>query len=209
MSLKHLLENADWLDDATREEALLKESAMTVNIGNFGDSIKSETLIKAMQNLTYVENNYEQNNINLHKFAAYIKRYNGLHFMELSNDTKPHALLLGLKVNGFYYNIDNSINVMAGLLYPPAYHNYWPNSLKFGTLGVLIGHEFTHSFDTTGGMFDSNGDERPWRTTKSEQAFDERLNCYVDHFNNYEVVEIHRKVNGEKTKDENIGNFKN
>lgn len=127
-----------------------------------------------------------------------------MHHKELSNTTKPLELLVGMQVNAFYYNIDNSINVMAGILHPPAYHQAWPNSLKFGTIGYLVGHELTHGFDSIGSTFDSNGTARNWWSKKSGEVFTERAKCYVDHFNNYIIPEINRKINGNQTKDENI-----
>ncbi|XP_030559269.1 neprilysin-2 [Drosophila novamexicana] len=199
-----LLQNANWLDVETREEALLKESTIVPRIGKCKDDSLSESLIRAMNNLTLIPGSYARNNINLNHFSTYIRRYNGMHHKELSNTTKPLELLVGMQVNAFYYNIDNSINVMAGILHPPAYHQAWPNSLKFGTIGYLVGHELTHGFDSIGSTFDSNGTARNWWSKKSGEVFTERAKCYVDHFNNYIIPEINRKINGNQTKDENI-----
>jgi len=157
-----------------------------------------------MNNLTFVPGSYATNNINLRKFSKNIKRYNGLHHKEMSNETKPLELLVGVQVNAFYFNLDNSINVMAGILHPPSYHQAWPNSLKFGTVGYLVGHELTHGFDTVGSHFDSTGEARNWWTKKSNEVFEDRANCYVNHFNNYTIPEINRNIHGNETKDENI-----
>ncbi|KAL7728826.1 hypothetical protein ACLKA6_004177 [Drosophila palustris] len=203
-SLLLLLENANWLDEETRKEALLKESTIESRIGSFKDDNLTESLIREMNNLTFVPGSYPSNNINLRHFHVYMRRYNGLHYKELSNETKPLELLVGMQVNAFYYNVDNSINVMAGILHPPAYHQAWPNSLKFGTIGYLVGHELTHGFDSVGSMFDSTGESRNWWTKKSGEVFSERANCYVDHFNSYLIPEINRKIDGNQTKDENI-----
>ncbi|XP_034487420.1 membrane metallo-endopeptidase-like 1 [Drosophila innubila] len=199
-----LLENANWLDEDTRKEALLKESTTEPRIGSFKNANLTEILIREMNNLTFVPGSYATNNINLKKFHANMKRYNGLHHKEMSNETKPLELLVGMQVNAFYFNLDNSINVMAGILHPPAYHQAWPNSLKFGTIGYLVGHELTHGFDTVGSLFDSTGASRNWWTNKSSEVFADRANCYVNHFNNFTIPEINRNINGNETKDENI-----
>ncbi|KAH8409721.1 hypothetical protein KR222_002773, partial [Zaprionus bogoriensis] len=203
-SLHVLLEKANWLDEETRKEALFKESKLEARLGSFKDAKLTDDLIRAINNLTFVPDSYAQSNINLNKFRTYIRRYNGLHHKVQSNDTKPLELLVGMQVNAFYYNVDNSINVMAGILHPPAYHQAWPNSLKFGTIGYLVGHELTHGFDTVGSTFDGNGTMRYWWSNKSSGVFEERAECYINHYDNYLIPEINRKINGNLTKDENI-----
>jgi len=146
------MENDNWLDEDTRKEALLKEALVEPRIGALKDDNLTDILIREMNNLTLDPGSYATNNINLRKFSTYMNRYNGFHHKELSNETKPLTILLGMQVNAFYYMFDNSINVMEGILHPPIYHDAWPNSLKFGTIGFIVGHELTHGFDSIGSM---------------------------------------------------------
>ncbi|KAL7740447.1 hypothetical protein ACLKA6_013239 [Drosophila palustris] len=203
-SFVQLLENASWLDEETRKEALLKESAIVSRIGALKDDNLTDILIREMNNLTFVPESWATNQITLRKFRIYMMRYNGFHHKELSEETKPLQFLIGTSVNGLFSRIENSINVMAGLLHPPVYHQSWPNSLKFGTIGYLVGHELTHGFDSIGAIFDSTGKNRNWWSEKSGTSFSNRADCYVKHFNNYLIPEINRKIDGDTTKDENI-----
>ncbi|SPP81386.1 neprilysin-2 [Drosophila guanche] len=203
-SFRLMLENSEWLDTETRREALLKESSIEPRIGSFKDDEHTERLVRAIQNLTIVVDSFAQTNINLKRLTTNIRRFNGHHFSELSNGTKPLELLWSMQVNAFYYNIDNSIYVMAGILHPPAFHQLWPNSLKYGTIGYLVGHELTHGFDTVGSMFDGSGSQRNWWSKKSNAVFNERAECYAEHYSRYLIPEINRKINGNQTKDENI-----
>lgn len=198
------LQQANWLDESTRKAALLKESTIAEYIGRYENANTTKMLIGELEKLKFVNGSYEANYLNLRKFKQYMTRFNGLHYEKLSNATKPLDIYVGMQVNAFYYNIDNSIYVMAGALQPPAYHKDWPNSLKFGTLGYLIGHEFTHGFDTVGANYDEEGQENYWWSNKSGKVFKERSNCYVNHYQNYLIPEINRNVNGNLTKDENI-----
>lgn len=204
-SLSSLVEEADWLDDETREEALLKEASINKVIGRYETPETVQRLIAEMKNLEFVEGgSYEANNLNLKKFEQFIDRYNGLHAAELDNNTKPLQLLVGMQPNAFYYNIDNSMYVMAGVLRPPTFDKIWPNSLKYGTLGYLVGHELTHALDTAGAKYDHTGSKRYWWSDYSDSLFKERAQCFVDYFNNYHVPEINRNINGNITRDENI-----
>ncbi|XP_044314374.1 neprilysin-1-like [Drosophila rhopaloa] len=203
-TLRQELENADWLDTETRREALLKEANITAHIGSYKDEQLTDTMIRQIRNLSVVEDSYAQTMINLRELETSLQRFNGLHYKERASDSKPLDFLVGMQVNGFYYNLDNSIYVMAGILQAPAYHRSWPASLKFGTLGYLVGHELTHGFDTVGSTYDGTGEMRSWWSFKSEDEFQERMQCYVDHFSNYLIPEINHKINGDVTKDENI-----
>ncbi|KAI8044964.1 neprilysin-1 [Drosophila gunungcola] len=203
-ALRQTLESVEWLDTETRREALLKEASITPQIGSYKDAELADTLIRQIANLSVVEDNFAQSMINLRQLGTSLRRYNGLHFEQIANDSKPLDLIVGMQVNAFYYNLDNSMYVMAGILNPPAYHRSWPDSLKFGTLGYLVGHELTHGFDTVGSTFDSEGELRNWWSRKSGTVFHERAQCYVDHFSNYLIPEINHKINGNGTKDENI-----
>ncbi|XP_023298446.2 membrane metallo-endopeptidase-like 1 [Lucilia cuprina] len=203
-SLRLVLQEANWLDETTRKAALLKESTIAEYIGRYEDKNVTKLLIEELKNLKFVNGSYEANNLNLRKFKQYMTRFNGLNFEKLDNTTKPLDLLVGMQVNSFYYNLDNSIYVMAGTLLPPVYNKAWPNSLKFGTLGYLIGHEFTHGFDTVGANYDEAGQANYWWSSKSGKVFKERSKCYVDHYQSYLIPEINRNVNGNLTNDENI-----
>ncbi|XP_034485638.1 membrane metallo-endopeptidase-like 1 [Drosophila innubila] len=205
-SLVFLLENANWIDKDTRKEALLKESTIVSRIGSLKDDNLTDILIREMNNLTFVPGSYATNNINLRKFGVYMKRYNGFHHKELSNETKPLFFLSGIWVNAYYHYFENSINVMAGILQPPVYNEAWPNSLKFGTIGYFIGHELSHGLSGPGIGIDSTGKKRTWWTwtVKFVQLILDRVNCYVNHFNNYRIPEINRTIDGYNTRFENI-----
>uniref|UniRef100_A0A1B0AWN1 Peptidase M13 C-terminal domain-containing protein n=1 Tax=Glossina palpalis gambiensis TaxID=67801 RepID=A0A1B0AWN1_9MUSC len=203
-SLRSILRGADWLDEETRKEALRKESSIVVHVGRSEDPELINRLIREMRNLTFAEDNYEANNLNLRKFRAFMKRYNGLHAEDISNTTRPLDILIGMQPNAFYYNLENAVYVMGGILHPPVYHKAWPDSVKFGTLGYLLGHEFTHGFDTTGVNYDSDGNSRYWWSNVSFKSFNDRSNCYAEHYQKYMIPEINRFINGNLTKDENI-----
>ena len=54
----------------------------------------------------------------------------------------------------------NSIVVPLGIQQPPIYRDQQLQVLTFGSLGFVVGHEFTHGFDNNGAKFDKEGNFR-------------------------------------------------
>lgn len=69
--------------------------------------------------------------------------------------------------------------VPAGILQPPFYHRYFPRSLNYGGIGVVIGHEITHGFDDKGRLFDKNGNLHRWWKDEAINNFHERARCLI------------------------------
>lgn len=205
-SLRTIIKEATWLDETTRKAALRKESTIVEHIGRYENTTFTKLLIGELKKLQFVNDSWEVNLLNLRKFEQYMKRFDGLNCEKLSYTSKsrPLDVFASMVVNAFYDNINNDIYLMAGILLAPVYNKNWPYSMKFGTLGHLIGHELTHGFDTLGAQYDENGNSNYWWSTESEKEFIQRANCYVDHYDQYVIPEINRNINGNRTKDENI-----
>lgn len=203
-SLRTIIENADWLDEVTREAALFKESKLKEYVGRYEDVDVHRSLLAELKNLKFIEGNYDANNLNLRRFKQSMERYNGLHYKQLNNTTKPLPLLLGMQSQAIYYTTDHSMYVMAGILHPPVYHKTWPKSVLYGTLGWVLAHELIHAFDTTGLYFDHLGRYNKWSSDKTESLFLERAECISKQFATYYIPEINRNINGDLTNAENI-----
>lgn len=57
--------------------------------------------------------------------------------------------------------------------------------MNYATIGSLIGHELTHSFDDEGRQYDFDGNLVNWWDPKTEQRFMERAQCIIDQYGNY------------------------
>ena len=51
------------------------------------------------------------------------------------------------------------------------YNSEMSDEELLGALGVMIGHEISHAFDSTGAQFDKNGDMRDWWTEEDYAKF--------------------------------------
>lgn len=203
-SLRHAIQEVDWMDKITRKEALRKVSKMQIHVGRYEDPPINKLLLQELKNLTFSKQSYEVNRLNLMLFKSTMNRYYGLHQSDVTNHTKPMRMMLGMEINAFCYPIDNSLYIAAGVLQPPTYHPAWPTSLKYGTLGYILGHEFTHGFDEQGSSYDYAGDNVFWWSNESVKLFEERAQCFIDSYSDYYVPEINRHINGVLTLNENI-----
>lgn len=57
-----------------------------------------------------------------------------------------------------------------------------------------MGHEITHGFDSTGGLYDKEGNEAIWWTNETIQAFVQKRQCIIDQYSNYTVAQVNLKV---------------
>jgi endothelin-converting enzyme/putative endopeptidase len=109
-------------------------------------------------------------------------------------------------VNAYYHPLRNEIVFPAGILQPPFFWREADDSVNYGGIGTVIGHEITHGFDDTGSRFDAAGALRDWWTEEDRTEFERRAAVLVEQFNGYEVVEG-VTVNGTLTLGENIADL--
>ena len=88
-------------------------------------------------------------------------------------------------------------------------HIYLVNrAMNYGAIGMVIGHEITHGFDSNGRKRDKKGRMIPWWTNETVDQFVQRADCFVRQYENFEVPELVSKdtnhLNGTKTLGENI-----
>ncbi|MBV8687979.1 MAG: M13 family metallopeptidase, partial [Alphaproteobacteria bacterium] len=67
-------------------------------------------------------------------------------------------------VNAVNLPLQNGLNFPAAILLPPFFDPDAPAVDNYGAIGSIIGHEVSHSFDSTGAMFDAQGKLANWWT---------------------------------------------
>jgi len=96
--------------------------------------------------------------------------------------TKPQ------EVNAYYTATDNSINIPAGILGGVFYEPESSEAEQMGGVGMMIGHEITHGFDTRGSEFDKDGNLKNWWTEEDHAAFKERTDKVAAYFGSIETL---------------------
>ncbi len=106
-------------------------------------------------------------------------------------------------VNAVNLPLQNALNFPAAILQPPFFDPQAPAAANYGAIGTVIGHEISHTFDTEGSAFDSQGRVRNWWTPADLAHFNAataRLAAQYDTYKPFPDL----SVNGRQTLGENI-----
>lgn len=118
------------------------------------------------------------------------------------DNVQYHFSMPASAVNAYYSPEENSINILAGILGAPFYDSRYTNASLYATIGMVIGHELSHGFDSQGVKFDPKGSYRSWLSQKDETAYEKREKCFVQRYTR--KTRLGNLNNGQKTITENI-----
>ncbi|XP_012171205.2 endothelin-converting enzyme homolog isoform X2 [Bombus terrestris] len=191
------LKNLDWMDAETRRKAEEKANAITDMVGFPDFILHPNELDERYKDLVVKQNEYFQNNIRVNKYNL---RKNLEKLDRPVNKTT--WIMTPPTVNAYYWPTKNQMVFPAGILQSPFYDMENPNSLNFGGIGVVMGHELTHAFDDQGREYDLHGNLHQWWNNATIERFKNRTECFVEQYSNFEIHGRH--VNGRQTLGENI-----
>ena len=184
------IETLEWMSPETKKQAHAKLAAILDKIGypdHWRDysslEIKSADLVGNIERANAFENKRD------------LKKIGKAHDKTEWHMTPP-------TVNAYYSPAENDINFPAGILQPPFFTLTADDSVNYGAIGVVIGHEMTHGFDNSGRKYDKDGNLADWWTEEDAKKFTDRAACIVDQYGGYKVGDITQ--NGEATQGENI-----
>ena len=186
------LQQNDWLTEGTRNKAIEKLDKMKVFVGYQEDVNPGTKELHLDPNKSFFELSED--------IAQFGKRYTIDHFDEPIDKNKWSGS--AFDINAYYNPESNSINFPAGILQAPFYDKNQSTEKNYGGIGVVIGHEITHAFDSNGADYDENGDMHNWWTKADSKAFDKRIKAFEDQWNGLEIYGT--KVNGKLTVTENV-----
>ncbi|RYY25045.1 MAG: M13 family peptidase, partial [Chitinophagaceae bacterium] len=83
----------------------------------------------------------------------------------------------------------NEIVFPAGILQPPYFDVNADDALNYGGIGMVIGHEITHSFDDQGAQYDKAGNVTDWWTKSDYDKFRARTQQVIDQYNSFTVLD--------------------
>jgi putative endopeptidase len=193
-AMRDALNEATWMGDATRSEALEKLDGFGYKIG-YPDEWRDYTGLE-LSDVSWLANRLATSRFEFDRRARTI----GDPVDPEEWSMPPHM------VNAYYSPLRNEIVFPAGILQAPFFSDEADPAVNYGAIGGVIGHEITHGFDDQGSRFDAKGTVRDWWTQDDRAQFDKRAQVMIDQFNAFEVEDgLH--VNGELTLGENIADL--
>lgn len=164
-----MLESVDWLSDETRAKAVEKLDCMRINAVypdtpgdwsglDFAGTEDGGSLLEA--------------NCTVQEFAISLQSQKI--DTPVKKDEWDQMLMPTSTPNASYDPQKNAINILAGFLSGEVYNEQMSYEQKLGGIGVIIGHEISHAFDTNGAQFDKNGAISSWWTPEDYAAFQAR-----------------------------------
>ncbi|MFN8335331.1 MAG: M13 family metallopeptidase [Cyclobacteriaceae bacterium] len=183
----------DWMSDSTKAKAKEKLYAFTEKIG-YPDKWRDYSDVTVKRD-AYFENRLAANRndyqYNVKKLGQPVDRSEWL--------TTPPT------VTAYNNPPLNEIVFPAGILQSPYFELYADDALNYGGIGMVIGHEITHSFDDQGAQFDKAGNVTDWWTKSDYEKFQARTQQVIDQYNQFTVLDsVHIKgalTVGENTAD--------
>jgi putative endopeptidase len=187
------IDQLNWMSDSTKQKAKEKLLAMTKKIG-YPDKWRDYSQV------TVVRNKYFENVVSA---AANNFQYN------LAKVGKPvdrtEWFTTPSTVTAYNNPYANEIVFPAGILQPPYFDNNADDALNYGGIGMVIGHEITHTFDDQGAQFDKDGNVKNWWTPQDYEKFKAKTQQVIDLYTTFKVLDsVHVKgalTVGENTAD--------
>lgn len=188
------LEAITWMAPSTKAEALAKLRTLRVSVG-YPDHFR---------NYSGLEIRPDDLAGNLERARLFEFHYN---LSRIGQPTDPDEWSMTPQtVNAVEMPLNNALNFPAAILQPPFFDPAAPAADNYGAIGTVIGHEISHTFDSEGSDFDSEGRVRDWWTTADREHFEKSTAALAAQFDTYEVLPgLH--VNGRQTLGEDIADL--
>jgi predicted metalloendopeptidase len=106
-------------------------------------------------------------------------------------------------VNAVNLPLQNALNFPAAIIQPPYFDAQADAAHNYGSMGAIIGHEISHSFDDQGSQFDAAGRLANWWTKADFDHFKAAGEALAAQFDAYRPFPD-LAVNGHQTLSENI-----
>ncbi len=192
-AFENRINNLEWMSDSTKAKAKEKLYAFSEKIG-YPDKWRDYSKV-TINRSTYFENRLATNQNDFNYAIAKV----GKVVDRTEWGTTPPT------VTAYNNPPLNEIVFPAGILQPPYFDLNADDALNYGGIGMVIGHEITHSFDDQGAQYDKVGNVRNWWKDDDFKKFKAKTQQVIEQYNQFTVLDsLHVKgalTVGENTAD--------
>lgn len=185
------IDNLDWMSAETRAAAHRKLQTLEVGIGHpeqWRDysalEIRPDQAWGNVSRASLFE--YQRNIAKLNRPVSHDEWY-----------------MLPQTVNALNVPLENRLIFPAAILEAPFFDPLADAAVNYGAIGAVIGHEITHSFDSTGALFDETGRLRNWWTEQDLARFEAAGRALAAQYDAYQAFPD-LNLNGDLSLGENI-----
>ena len=162
-----ILSHQEWMSESTRQSAREKLSAIGQKVG-YPDKW---TIDYTDLPVDPTKNVFEVCNA----MTNWSNEYSLTHYYNKKVDPDEWAMPPHL-VNACFVPVwPVEIIFPAAILQKPFFDENASDAENYGSIGVIIGHEMTHGFDSNGRQFDKDGNMKDWWGEEDAAKFDERM----------------------------------
>jgi putative endopeptidase len=188
------IDRLDWMSPATKEKAKAKVATIKVGVG-YPDAWRdySGLAIRADDAL----GNHQR--AELAEYHHQLAKLGG-------KPDRDEWWMTPQTVNALNLPLQNALNFPAAILEAPFFDPAADDAANYGSIGAVIGHEISHSFDSLGAEFDADGRLANWWTPADAEHFKAAGKALIAQYDAYEALPgLH--LNGEQELNENIADL--
>ena len=163
----------DWMAPATKREALAKLQGIVISVG-YPDTWPSYTGLRVGPTSAYANRMAAIRNTTANQLAKLGKPQDNAEWW-----------MVPQLVNAVNLPVQNALNFPAAILQQPYFDPRADAAFNYGAIGATIGHEISHSFDSSGASVDATGKLRNWWTASDLAHFQAQSQALVTQYDNY------------------------
>jgi predicted metalloendopeptidase len=189
------IDHLEWMAPETRAQAHAKLTALKVGVG-YPDHWRDYSGLEVVAADAF--GNAERAEVfNYHYNLAKLSR---------TQVDRSEWVMTPQEINAVNLPAMNALNFPAGMLQPPFFDPARAPVLNYGSIGAVIGHEISHSFDDQGAQFDATGKLHDWWKPQDYAHFKASSAQLIKQFDAYKPFPD-LAVNGKQTLSENIADL--
>ncbi|CAD5210734.1 unnamed protein product [Bursaphelenchus okinawaensis] len=182
LGYKSMLESLPWLSSESKNQAYAKLSYLAKNLGYDNTTDSKKALLKYYDTLyffdilSYDETIFRVNNYKQQKLIEKL--------------TSSEARREGFGINIFnpvlsYDEATNGLSVPLGVLQSPLFDENWPEAVKYGAFGSLIGENVLYGFNDVGSQYDYIGSPNSWLDKTYLKEYKKMAKCVAHQYSNF------------------------